>query len=361
MLVRAVERLSRCFGAPPPLNEDLEPVFPDIRVQDPASGAAGQLKPAGRVVSMQLDRQFYSASTEMRSIGVALPSDVRTMTLWEAARMPGQLPTALREHLDQCPYCSELLRSLQLMHSAILSRETADFIFCPGSSALLQDPDYADDSFREHLQDCELCRNERTRAIFGEDSAATAQPGITAWSGRTIAGLAAAVVILAGLSVYFVARSKQPADQMVEASPLKVNNKYSSLAEPVELNDKRAMQAISVRNESLFLEARYDLQQGNVSEAILVAQRLANEFHEPGGQMLYAACLYSWSPDRGYREMQKAEAMPPRNAYRCWATLQCALKIGDKSTAEREIGHLSADPEFGARAKVILDRMRAIN
>ena len=110
----------------------------------------------------------------------------------------------------------------------------------------------------------------------------------------------------------------------------------------------------------MFMEAQANLRQGNLPEAALVAQRLVNEFHDPGGQLLYAACVYSWSASQGYREMQKAEAMSPRNPFRCWSTLQLALRVGDKATVEREVEHLYSDPDFGVHAKEILARMRAM-
>lgn len=128
MLVRAVDRLSRCFGAPPPLNEDLEPVFPDVRPEDPTAGKTEQLQPAGRVVSMQLDRPFYPVTSEMRKIGLSLPSEVRTIALWDAARTSGLPATPLREHLDQCHYCSEVLRSLRLY--ATSDTQQGDCRFC---------------------------------------------------------------------------------------------------------------------------------------------------------------------------------------------------------------------------------------
>jgi hypothetical protein len=113
-------------------------------------------------------------------------------------------------------------------------------------------------------------------------------------------------------------------------------------------------------NQFIFIEARDHLRQGKIAEAMLIAQQLVNAYHDPGGQLLYAECVYSLSVGEGYREMQKAEAMPPRNSYRCWVTLQLALRVGDKATVEREVRHLSSDPDFGVRAENILAQMRAI-
>ena len=57
--------------------------------------------------------------------------------------------------------------------------------------------------------------------------------------------------------------------------------------------------------------------------------------------------------------MLKAEAMQPRNSFRCWTMLQCALIVGDLKVAEREAEHLASDPEYAARAKAVLERARA--
>jgi hypothetical protein len=75
--------------------------------------------------------------------------------------------------------------------------------------------------------------------------------------------------------------------------------------------------------------------------------------------MLFAVIQYQRnSVSEGYRAMLKAEAMPPRNSFRCWAMLQCALLVGELKTVEREVEHLSTDPEYAQPAKAILARVR---
>jgi DNA-directed RNA polymerase specialized sigma24 family protein len=360
ILVRAVDRLSRFFGAPPTLNDDLEPVFPDVSPEDAAAGKTSQSKPAGRVISMQLDPLFYAVTPEMRRIGLTVPAEVRTIALWDAAIISATSGKTLRDHLDHCHYCSDVLRSLRLMQQALLSEANVDFALCPSASTLLQDPDGAEDPLSQHLLECALCRDERTRALSGD-----VQPGVTAGTGfgKKIAWVAAAVVILGGVSFYFATRDHKAfvvAETVPELPLMNVNGKYASLAERVAIDDNRVMDSVLYPNQFIFIEARDHLRRGKMAEAMLLAQQLVNAYHDPGGQLLYAECVYSLSVGEGYREMQKAEAMPPRDSYRCWVTLQLALRAGDKATVEREVRHLSSDPDFGDRAENILAQMRAI-
>ena len=58
--------------------------------------------------------------------------------------------------------------------------------------------------------------------------------------------------------------------------------------------------------------------------------------------------------------MQKAEAMSPRQPFRCWSLMQCAFLAGDMKVVEQETEHLASDPEFGPRAKALLARAKAM-
>ena len=371
MLVRAVDRLSRLFGAPPPLNDDLESVFSDVRVAKATTEALNSARSKGRVISMQLDRAFYSVTPGMRTIGLSVPNEVRTLALWDAARASGPPAEALRGHLAGCHYCAEVLRALLLMQQALLSGANADFLLCPGASTLMNSSDDAPEAFHRHLAECTVCRDERTRAFSGEEPGTSPAPrsASAAKLGKKIAWTAAATVILGGMVIaghhYFTTEPTKKAasvsaEAVTEAPQIEFNTKYLDLAQHVRVDDPRMMNSVQPRNQLLIMEAIKDLQGGKRVDAQVISQQLANVYNDPGAQMFYAVCLYAeGSTKDAYRELLKAEAMLPRSSFRCWSTLQNALMAGDKAIAEREVGHLSSDPEFGARAKQILAQMRA--
>jgi DNA-directed RNA polymerase specialized sigma24 family protein len=373
-LVRAVDRLSRFFGAPPPLNYDLESVFFDVVAKDAAARHTDPLRPTGRVTSMQLDPAFYTVTPEARRIGLTVPSEVRTIALWNVARASAPPGEAMRGHLANCSYCSEVLRSLLLMQQALLSGANAEFLFCPGASTLMMDPEGAEEPFHRHLAECAVCRDERSWALDGGERGAaradgTAPAGGSAKLVRRVAWAAAAAVILGGIFLagihYFTPKPENraasvPAQTVTETPQIEFNSKYLDLAQKVPFDGHRLMASVLPRNQLLLMEALKDLNGGKLADARLISQQLANIYNDPGAQMLFAVSLYQGgSMIEGYREMQKAEAMSPRNSFRCWSTLQCALMAGDRTIAEREVGHLSSDAEFGARAKDILVRLRA--
>ncbi len=370
VLVRAVDRLSRLFGAPPPLNADLESVFSEVSGSGAVSHHADPSKLRGRVISMQLDPEFYQLTPALRKIGFSVSHEVRTMTLWDAAKASSPPGEALKSHLANCRYCSELLRSILLMQRALLNPKD-DFLLCPGAATLLQDSDTAPETLQPHLDACPLCRDERMRAFSGEQPemppesvVVTSAPA----SGRKVAWAAVALVLFIVLSVagfrYFSARKLTAAVAEVplpDTSATEFNPKYRGLAQILPANDDRVLASVLPRDQRAILNALVLIRQGDLIKARIVSEQIANRYDDPGARMLFAENLYGLQyPEQGYREMQKAEAMPPRNSYRCWATLQCALMAGDRAIAVRELGHLAKDKEFADRAKSILAGLQAI-
>lgn len=368
MLVRAVDFLCRFFGAPPPLNDDLEPVFTAVVRADASTTHGDPLKPKGRIHSMQLDPGFYALTPEMRQIGLAVPAAVRTVTLWDAARSSFPPNEALRDHLAQCSYCADLLRAMLLMQRALQRSAEADFQLCPGGFTLLNiADDEPGEAFNRHLDACDACREELSRARGAEERSekSAPQPSESGW-GKKVAWAAALLVVLGGA---YMAGSRifKPADQPVLQSSVpesptpevKSDPRYNGIAQAVAVNDPRWLTSVLPQNRRRFSELLDLIQQGQLGEASIGASGLVGQ--DPGIQMLYARLQYQLKGmGDGYRELLKAEAMPPRNSFRCWVTLQGAIILGDKKTATREVEHLSADPEYAGNAKTLLARMRAI-
>lgn len=364
-LVRTVGRLSRFFGAPPPLNDDLEPVFAWAVTEDAAVTHGDPLKPKGRIISMHLDPSFYAPTPEMRAIGLSVPSEVRTIALWDAARASTPPDTNLKQHLENCRYCAELLHSLILMQQALHSDPSVKFLLCPGGFTLVNTNNGEVPAFDRHLAECAVCRQEREPALDRVELSSEQQKSRMRWL-KGGGWAAAALILLGGAYLGYKQFSKPAAEQLetqltlaeAPAPAIAVDTRYKDLAQLISLRDPRFLNSALPRNQMQLYQALKMMESGNLPEGMMLAAEYKSQ--DPGARLLFGVGLYVQDKAvDGYREVLASEAMSPRNAFRCWATMQCALMIGDMKVVERETDHLASDPEFGPRAKELLARARA--
>jgi hypothetical protein len=358
-------RFSRLLGAPPPMDDDLVPVF--------ARAAVDPQKPEGRAISLQLDAAFYSLSPELHKIGITTSYDARMVVLWDTAASATPPSDALRRHLDQCHYCTDLLRALILMQQALLSAPGKDFHLCPGSFTLANAPDLVRDVFDQHMAQCSICRAERTQVLDGQTPRyaphVADQDDATSGAGKKIAYVSAALLLLGLASFagyrYWSAREAEAMKTSVsvssqEATPtVSVEMRYKDLVQDVPMDGTRILASVLPANRQTAKYAIDQLMMGDLGGALSLASQVALKQKDPGLQMLYAMCLYkSRLMTDGYREMLTSEAMPPRNAFRCWIMFEFALMVGERSIVEREAEHLSAYPEYKDRVKQIMDKVK---
>jgi hypothetical protein len=362
IFARVVARITRLSGAPPPMDDDLVPVF--------SRAAVDPLKPEGRSISLQLDGSFYTITPELQKVGLTTSYDARMVVLWDTAASAAPPGEALRRHLDQCHYCTDLLRAMLLMQQALAAPPGSEFHLCPGSFMLANAPDMVRDAFDQHLAQCPTCREERTRALDGLAPRQTQDGAVqqsNAGMGKKIAWVAAVLLILGAGSFagyrYFnsgnsgpyvpPAATSEPSTPTVSLEP-----RYKPLVQDVPLDDSRILASVLPENRRLI---KYSLDQfslGQVSESLQVSSQLAEKTKDPGAQMLYAMSLYkTLLMTDGYREMLKSEAMSPRESFRCWVMLQFALMVGDRKVLEREVEHLSSDAKYKEPAKKIMARV----
>jgi len=363
IFARAAARLARLCGAPPPMDDDLVPVF--------GRAAADPQKPEGRVISLQLDAVFYTITPENRKIGLATSYDARLLMLWETAASATPPADPLRRHLDQCHYCTDVLRALILMQRALLCPPGVAFQLCPGSFTLANAPDMVREAFDQHLTECAVCRDERNKVIEGQtprqaqDAAANASAGAR----KKIAWAVAALLVLgigsfAGYR-YFAARNAAQArtvtvltDALVTPT-VAVDPRYSDLVQNVPLEDDRIMASILPQNRAYVKFAIDQFSLGQLSQSLVIASQLSNK-GDPGAQMIYAMCLYKTGlMTDGYREMLKAESMSPREPFRCMVMFQFALMVGDNPIMDREVQHLEVDPSYRDQVHKIMEKVRA--
>jgi hypothetical protein len=322
---------------------------------------------------MQLDPGFYPVTADMRKIGLNVPQEARTLALWDSARAATPPPDAMRDHLAKCNYCADTLRAMLLMDRALKSGPEANFLLCPGGFTLLSLGDETSPTFDRHLDECPICRNEQAQYLGAAEMGAESKPGGLAnlGSGATwgvkIGWIAAAVVLL--VILYFVGQHYSAASHETASSPVQdaaeppppsvaINPRYSDLAQPIPIEDKRMLASVSSRDLFTFNEAVLRFKRHQVTDAMLMIAPLSTT--DPGALMLHAIGQFELqAAAEGYREMLKSEAMTPRNSFRCWAALQCAIMVGDKKVVDQEVSHLSSDPEYAARAKDLAARMKA--
>lgn len=363
IVARAADRLARFFGAPPPLNDDLEPVFSWRSEKNPAPNGAERTR--SRLFAMQTDPSFYSPTPESRKIGLTIPAEVRAITLWDAARSSTPPPPSLRDHLSQCSYCTALLRAMLLVQQALQSGPAASFLVCPGGFTLLNTDPQSYPPFDQHLAECPTCREELHRMSNREEEASR-QPGGASRRRMLKIGAAAAVVLVLGAGAYIgLERSRSVPPASVPSSPseiplrpMAVDKRFTGLAQPIDVTDKRWLNSVRPQNRDIFAQLITLMRTNRIPLALINASPLADR--DPGIEMLYAVGLYEQqSISEGYHAMLKSEAMDPRDPFRCWAMLNCALIVGDLPTVEREADHLAANPDYGKLAKSLLEKARA--
>jgi hypothetical protein len=364
IFARVAARIARLFGSPPPMDDDLVPVF--------ARAAVDPHRPEGRAVSLQLDAVFYAVTPEMHKIGLATSYDARILVLWDAAGSATPPGDDLRCHLDRCHYCTDLLRALILVRQALLRAPGVAFHLCPGAFTLAIAPDTVREAFDQHLAQCSICRAERTQVLDGQAPRPVgdlADQDSNAGAGRKIAWASAAILFLGVASFagyrYYAARQadapKIATSQAVEQQIPTVTRdpRYQDLVQNVKIDDARVMASVLPQDRAVvtYLLGQFSL--GDPAQALTVSAQLATRMHDPGAQMLYAMSLFKLQlTTDAYREMLKSEAMSPRESFRCWIMFQFALMVGDRKIVDREAEHLSDDPQYVKSVKAIMDKVR---
>ena len=365
---RGLNRAARLFGAPPPLDEDLEPTF--TRALDKRGTSETREAPRGRAISIQRDRAFYVSSPDLQRLGVGTSREARAILLWDAATAVTPPSDTLRAHLNACNYCTALLRSLLLLHQALRLGPEHTFQFCPGAFSLGNVPELARPEFDRHLASCRSCTQER--ASLQSEGASPEAPlrGRGAKPKRRNARLwavAASLLVLA-LGSFGAYRNFYPARKVSAAKALGAgpnfdsiapDPRYNDLISAVKLDDAKVLAAALPENRPLIRRALDNLALGDQQGSLSITSQLVERSPDPAAHLLYAMALYHNNLiTDGYRAMMKAEAMAPRDPYRCWILLQFSLMVAENSMIEREAGHLAGDPEFGPRARAILEKVR---
>jgi len=137
-----------------------------------------------------------------------------------------------------------------------------------------------------------------------------------------------------------------------------VDPRTQNLAQPIPVEDERWLESVRPQNRDIFNQLRLLMRQGRIGLAVSNAAPLGEQ--DPALEMLFAVGLYAQKDvPGGYNAMLRSEAMSPRNTFRCWAMMQCALIVGDMATVERETEHLAGDLRYAKKAKELLAKAKA--
>jgi DNA-directed RNA polymerase specialized sigma24 family protein len=364
---RALGRVSRLTGAPPPVEEDLEPVF-SRTAKDP-------MIPEGRQITIQLDPTFYTVTPELRKIGLNTSLEARSVVLWDAAISASPPDAALQDHLNKCHYCADLLKSFVLLQE-MLGMTADKLIVCPGAYSLAVTPEKTRAIFDEHCAQCKLCAAERAKMLHGEVLKAPAQPKPPKLKGepspqKRLAAMSAAlaVLILIPVGIYWYhARSQESAEMQASATSqsdvptVMADPRLTKLIEPVQLDEEargRVMQSALEANKAIVRQALNQFSLGNFDVAATMVQPVVEKTNDPGAHLVYAMSLiHTGMLSDAYRAMLTTEAILPRDSLRCWIMLQFSVMVGEVKTAKREVEHLANDPKYGPKAKKLWERIQ---
>jgi hypothetical protein len=316
---------------------------------------------------MRMDAAFYNVTPEAQKIGLALYQDVRIMQLWDTAASASPPGEELRRHLDQCHYCTVLLRALILMQQALLCAPGIEFFLCPGSFTLANAPDMVREAFDQHLTQCSMCRDERTQALEGQTPGQVREQAARGSTGKKLVW-GAAVLVLIGIGAfagyhYLGGRNTEVARMDVangeKSTPtVAIDPRYRDLVQTVRLEDDRIMTSVLPADRPAVKFAIDQFSLGQMGQSLMVSSELAAKGKDPGAEMVYAMTLYRTQlMTDGYREMLKSEAMAPRDTFRCWIMFQFALMVGDKTVMAREAEHLSSDAAYKDQVKAVMKQV----
>ncbi|HTM51215.1 MAG TPA: hypothetical protein VL285_21115 [Bryobacteraceae bacterium] len=272
----------------------------------------------------------------------------RHEALWQIARGKAEGSGGLREHVEVCRACRELVRAFQQVDRAVGG--TAEvFAVCPSERDLA---DYAAyelpapirEKVEAHLKACPLC---------GEDLewlAATSASKITAIDRRrwiSWVGAAAAVALLALIPL--LRRSSEPVSPYLDLARIPAINRQDLIG--------------SLRQPQRFRPALEEsinaFDAGDFKMAEAKAQPiLAASPDDPSALFITAMAEYRLgNASEAERLMDRAERGQPMTEYRCWTALQLGLATGSRPRIDRECAHLERSPGYASQIRQIREQV----
>jgi hypothetical protein len=296
---------------------------------------------------MCTDPNVYNVDEFWKSQGLTEADQVRQEVLWQAAS-GGDVPI----HTGKCPYCAELLASLQKMNGVLVAEGSITVAVCPDAESFSR---YyygeKNSAIEEHLKECSACREDLAFLARSQEPREKAIP-----LKRKIMwfGAAAAALIFTLIPWPWNKRHEAPKHSFQRSDV------YAKLAQPPEI-DKAALLAISALDHHSRIEKVIDLyNQGDYKTAAQYADVIYRAVDDPAGAYLLSMAQYKQGKlPEAFESMRASERMQPASDYRCWGALQFALMLGDRQTIDRELKHLKSDSRYGDRCDKIRDALQS--
>jgi len=284
---------------------------------------------------------------------------------------------ALVQHLDQCHYCTELLRALILAQRALEIAPGQKYFLCPGAFTLATVVGGELPGYDQHLKACLACNAEhgglarRERVHSSETESKEEETAVQPGAGKRIAVVCGVLLALGVASFagkqYWDKRHQQQITTPksgVSAAPeqptVAIDRKYEGLSKEVMYNDQRILNSALPKNRPI---VKWGMDEMRLNEIDAVVQQIGQAAvktpEDPGLHLIYGGALLKLGlMTDAYREFSKSEALPPRDSFRCWVMLQFALLVGDNNVIDREAEHLADDPEYGPQIKKLMEEVR---
>jgi hypothetical protein len=288
---------------------------------------------------------IYEVDAYWRAQGLTNDEQVRHEVLWQAA-VNRETPI----HTGKCRYCAELLESFQRMQAVIDTKESVTVAVCPDAETFsayyygAKNPALA-----EHLKACSACREDLAFLARSQPPRERALP-----VQRRLIWLAAAAaaVVFTLIPWPWLKPPEKPPHVYTQSS------KYASLAE-VPVIDRAQLMAVSPVDHHSRIEkvlAAYD--RGDYKQAEQFADIIVRAVDDPAAGYMLAMAQYKLGKTKeAFESMRVSEATQPMSGYRCWATLQFALMLGDTETIQRELKHAGGHEPYHDRCEEIRRRI----
>jgi hypothetical protein len=298
---------------------------------------------------MCVDPGQYEPDEYWLSIGVETAEQVRHERLWRAAES-ADAP----EHLAVCRDCAELYESFVRLHSIAVPVDSEEITVsrCPDAQTIAgyqggEIEGYRAEAIRDHLKICAPCRED---VAFLARSLEPRERLLGIRSRLFLMAVAAAALLA---TVIPWKRGHDPVqDVKLDFTP---SSQWAYLAKLPDVNRAEVLKDSPADHHSRLEQVLDAYEKGQFAKAEEYAGIMTSVVEDPGAAYMLAMARYKQNKvTEGYKAMLISERTAPQTGSRCWATLNYALLVGDRKTAEREARHAGSEPEFAPRCRDVL-------
>jgi hypothetical protein len=310
-----------------------------------------------RVVNCSEPERFQPAGY-WASQGLETEEEVRRELLWQAATSDTDVAKQTLAHAEGCDYCGDIVDRFLRVKYAMQPGKAIQLAICPAAEELVDflhkqlSPEVSA-KIASHVKKCDLCSGE-LRWLDKSEKRST-HPVIMTPRAKMITLLAMAATLLIG-GIFLV--SVKGRGTYIPIQDKTYSARYRNLARLPQLNRTDLIQAAPPSHWATLDRAMSALELGDTRRAVSLAARLINAQDEPAAEYVLGRALYRQNMLADANEaLLKAERMGTPSPYRCWTALQIGLILGDKDTVLRECKHLENSPDYGEKAKAILEEV----